>query len=134
MAESVLLLLEIVKISSKLMIFLDFARKSSESTFRADIFASRRSYTKILISRGIYESPHEPRVRIERFCDIRANFYFFKLRTVLSLIIFLLVLGGKNSNFRGNDHKYTFHGGFVTEIWFPETLHDIWKNMRFSVP
>ena len=56
------------------------------------------------------------------------------LRTVLSLIIFLLVLGGKNSNFRGNDHKYTFHGGFVSEIWFPETLHDILKNMRFSIP
>ena len=56
------------------------------------------------------------------------------LRTVHTFIIFLLVLGGKNSNFRGNDHKYTFHGGFVTEIWFPETLHDIKKNMRFSVP
>ena len=48
------MVLEIIQISTISMIFLDFARKTCDSTSRSDIFASRRSMTKSLIPRGIY--------------------------------------------------------------------------------
>ena len=47
-------ILEIIQISTISMIFLDFARKTCDSTSGSDIFASRRSMINFLIPRDIY--------------------------------------------------------------------------------